>query len=103
MSKHTPGRWRVELHKTPQAHQFRIFAGEQKSGRCVNVADCNPYLLDEREANANLIAAAPDLLAALQAGVDNEMPMGDWLRMARAALALAQGGNTEEDNKETET
>lgn len=53
---------------------------------------------DERD--ARLIAAAPDLLAALReivaavesGDVDGYSPSGDWFREARAAIAKTIGG-----------
>lgn len=41
--------------------------------------------------NFTLCEAAPDLLAALEAGVENDIPMTEWLGMARAAIAKAKG------------
>jgi hypothetical protein len=38
-----------------------------------------------------LFAAAPDLLEALRLGVENDIPTTEWLRIARAALAKAEG------------
>jgi hypothetical protein len=65
----------------------------------VCVADCHakgaPESEDERCANARLIAAAPDLLAALKAIVNraDDSPMC-WPEFdaARAAIARAEGG-----------
>lgn len=51
--------------------------------------DCES--LKASECNANLISAAPELLAALEAGVDNEISMIDWMKMARVAIAKAKG------------
>lgn len=54
----------------------------------------------ELEANARLIAAAPDLLAALQAAVDlytptqmsgSEWVYPNWYKQGRAAIAKATG------------
>ncbi len=62
----------------------------------------NPKFTDEANANnARLVAAAPDLLAALReivaavesGEVDGYSPSGDWFREARAAIAKATGGN----------
>jgi hypothetical protein len=55
----------------------------------------------ERKANARLIAAAPDLLAALEALIewaqrdDDDAPwdgLGDVTSLARSALSAAKGG-----------
>lgn len=105
MSKHTPGPWKAEGYK----------------GLVVNGPDgvtlaCAPggKNIEETIANAHLIAAAPDLLAALKAVVDN-VDRGDsilrWsphyvsenaldtddfgnLDSARAAIARAEGRDT---------
>jgi hypothetical protein len=77
---HTPGPWRVEYE--PYCH-VRSDAG------CVLAAD---YTTDE---NAALIAAAPDLLAALQemtAAYATGRPIhADIDTRARAAIAKAEG------------
>ena len=66
MSKHTPGPWKCGMDET--MGRYSIF--ERSKGRESEVAFCNWYLgssaIGERiaEANARLIAAAPDLLEA---------------------------------------
>lgn len=54
MSKHTPGQWRN--------HGSHVYAGQKW------IVGCNsPYVSDrEAEANARLIAAAPEMLEALK-------------------------------------
>ena len=82
--KHTPGPWRIEYE--PYCH-VRSDAG------CVLASDYTT------EANARLIAAAPDLLAALQAALAESdrakrdfTAMGhDWAKAARSAIAKAAG------------
>lgn len=63
MSKHTPGPWFV-CHKSP----FIVRAGDDISGR--HIAHIGPANYTPRfdidEPNARLIAAAPDLLDALE-------------------------------------
>ena len=63
MTPHTPGPWVIEPHADDAEH-LSITAMAQDW-----IADCNlgDHRLDENEANACLIAAAPDLLAALKA------------------------------------
>lgn len=57
-AKHTPGPWRVS------GHRLAVFA--KLNGINVVVADCDRTLgYSESEANARLIASAPELLAAL--------------------------------------
>jgi len=61
MSKHTPGPWKVK-------YGINVFGGKR------SVANCGGYTsntspdndLAENEANARLIAAAPDMLAMLK-------------------------------------
>ena len=77
MTKHTPGPWEVVEWNV-------IFAGDK---RIAEVDVNNP----NDDTDAQLIAAAPDLLAALEAGVENDMPMREWLNMAKAAIAKAKG------------
>ena len=65
MSKHTPGPW-VVVGRLTKYVEARLV------GRLIQeVAACGPTMADEgygqqQEANARLIAAAPDLLEALQ-------------------------------------
>lgn len=60
MSKHTAGPWTF----------FEVPGGMGVSAECADVAHCRGFdskrSVDEERANAVLIAAAPDLLAALQ-------------------------------------
>ncbi len=57
MSKHTPGPWKVGLPSIPD-----VFADDNRL-----IAECySPRIsMKERQANARLIAAAPDLLESL--------------------------------------
>jgi hypothetical protein len=68
--KHTPGKW-TSGHAGVQRRPVVVAA---RAGRPVTVATIDSGNKDEDEANARLIAAAPDLLAAL--------------RNARAALGI---------------
>lgn len=52
---HTPGPWHVGPHYTCDV--------ESREGR---VCECRPFGSDRADANARLIAAAPDLLEALK-------------------------------------
>lgn len=93
-TKHTPGPW--EIRRTGHdAKDFSIFEeGIASSSGCIAKL---PYR-DGREclvlANSRLIAAAPDLLAALIEAADMldvaEFPEGvDCVRRVRAAIAKA--------------
>ena len=93
---HTPGPWTVD----PKT--LAVYAPDRHGhAAAVRVAECGRTLLPAAEiaANAALVAAAPDLLAALQALVgeadlgeidneDNARLLLDW---ARAAIARATG------------
>lgn len=58
---HTPGPWNVSRHATPDyAPQFGIYAGE-------SARDLATVTGDNAAADAALIEAAPDLLAACEA------------------------------------
>jgi hypothetical protein len=61
MSKHTPGPWKIFGARAENGTSQEIHAESKFIARVF--MNGNPM---EREANARLIAAAPDLLAALQ-------------------------------------
>lgn len=77
---HTPGPWRVTHH-----------------ARCLKVESASRVICDgfrNEAANAHLIAAAPDLLAALKAVVAGH-PLDQEIRLvALAAIAKAETQNT---------
>lgn len=70
MSKHTPGPWRVILWSVAETSGCEAVAeilacppGDEEGTLVAGVYVAGP---DEGEANASLIAAAPDLLAAVK-------------------------------------
>lgn len=89
MSEHTPGPWSAE----PSARGFEITAGDRRIGEAHD------------EANARLIAAAPELLAALERTLSmaighaadargvSPAECGDfpWVKDARATIEKAAG------------
>jgi len=91
--KHTPGPWRIDPIKAHANGNRRIMAEQ-----CTTVAVVPEHLA----ADARLIAAAPDLLEALQEvcarllyrGVSTNAGRPDRtaLEIARAAIAKATGG-----------
>ena len=92
MSKHTPGPWRVEIDDSPDAawawqwptivsDEYEVVGTEGMYGD-----------LETDMANARLIAAAPDLLQALQEIVRRDLLAGAIKHDARAAIAKATGG-----------
>ena len=98
MSNHTPGPWTIEKSTRTDHH---IIAGRRWIATASN-HDFHPTQKENERtiANARLIAAAPDLLAALVALV-GEADLGEVdlddddrakLEQARAAIAKATGG-----------
>lgn len=86
MSKHTPGPWRIV--NSPRTSSLEVYAGDR--------AICELWRRADRaaeHATAKLIAAAPDLLAALHAvvcqpGFEPDEPYGVQVL---AAIAKAEG------------
>lgn len=93
MSKHTAGPWYVRKTgqhlNNPRLTNIEICYG--KDDECV--ADTVYH-----EADAHLMAAAPDLLAALECVVEvicddnEEYEDDDYVKQARTAIAKAKGG-----------
>lgn len=97
MTHHTPGPWKL----VPKFHA----SVESSTGR--HVANCGGYTtnmdqgehMNENEANARLIAAAPDLLEALEALLETakedrpyaHTDTGSEVFKAQAAIAKATG------------
>ncbi|WCX74845.1 hypothetical protein KK211_17905 [Pseudomonas aeruginosa] len=93
MSKHTPGPWTVDFIDGVDG----VFA-ECDKRICqvdeVDIVGWNARFRDESEANAKLIAAAPDLLEALQQAVTSMQDSGYpndsvVIRAARQAITKA--------------
>ena len=92
-TQHIPGPWRVTAHGggeyTVEAHTETVATSVDETGE-----EC--AWAEHTEANARLIAAAPDLLEALQASlklIELSVPFeGEVTRKARAAIAKATGG-----------
>ena len=64
--KHTPGPWHRNV--PPAAHYTTIFAG--RNTHVAVVCSGPPLTAEEVEANCNLLAAAPELLAACEAALE---------------------------------
>ena len=95
-AKHTPKSWRIVGSFTIM-YQDDIIASVKRfecNRVCADVGDKDPYA--EEKANARLIAASPELLAACDAAIallDTTTPSGrKAYEMARAAIAKAEGG-----------
>lgn len=96
MSKHTLGPWVVtRVSKSTILKDIYVSAGSERIARVVVPATASS--IDEYEANARLIAAAPDLLEALEKiskmDVGNPYARG-CAEIARAAIAKATGSQT---------
>lgn len=108
MSAHTPGPWNVDS-------RYHVHAIVDASGNDLTYQQVAPQFHDgepcgsvtsrgrtavELEANARLIAAAPELLAALEGVVSRCEPSGyvgidgQFLKAVRAAIAKANGDST---------
>lgn len=106
-AEHTPGPWEYFDHPA-YTNVFTVGPREFKTVAEVRAGNEEDGLPEQTEANARLIAAAPDLLAALLAilqaheitsdhfeevEVDGEMVRpGAISELARAAIAKAKGG-----------
>ena len=98
-AKHTSGPWVFDEVRTDCGRAFRIGSGEMLTagkGCCIIYDDYPGNPDNERKANARLIAAAPDLLEALERSLNwlASYPGGGAIGVydqARAAIAKARG------------
>lgn len=98
--KHTKGPWLVRPHWSDES-RFEVYPDrEVEFGSPAEIADVCAHSSEdfdkevaEAKANANLIAAAPDLLAVAQKVVNNwgDLHHKDLMQL-RAAIAKATGG-----------
>lgn len=98
---HTPGPWLIdddsgpdELSVCDESGRYEIASSVGGPVRQDSEGGYNDYR--EVEANARLIAAAPDLLAALEkalhdSGCDGDLCNWAWHEAARTAIAKATG------------
>jgi hypothetical protein len=93
---HTPGPWTLEFWGD---REIDVYSGEDTLVCSLRGGSTHPD--DDSDADANLIAAAPDLLAALREvadGCERRLRKGkdqgdlDTLRVCRSAIAKAEGG-----------
>ena len=100
MTAHTPGPWRIDpqiaVMNNSKTGMFQVAAEPLGIRHLIGVIG-NGIHPEVAEANARLIAAAPDLLAALGNGVfllearESSSTEKDWIAKARAAIAKAKG------------
>lgn len=85
MSKHTPGPWSRDKNDSlcsPDGRQVYVW----------NSGLGNSYRSEETDANARLIAAAPELLEACEAAEWNSLDLPEHVRIKlQAAIAKAKG------------
>ena len=89
MSKHTAGPWESFVN----SGVVGVVAAEADVAHCRGdhlILDTSRAIAED-VANARLIAAAPELLEALKAWFKNDISTTEWLRIARAAIAKAEG------------
>lgn len=93
MSKHTPGPWRTDENDHDAPYQnIRIEAEKNRTVCIVWVDDAPDHAFNaEQEANARLIAAAPDLLDALKAASNYIDTLGGVSQSYRTAIDKAKG------------
>ena len=97
---HTSGPWEIGRHATPESFpQFGIYAENGNARDLAHVVSHGTATSAETEANAHLIAAAPEMLEALQnvaevmSGADYSHVKADMVRaICRRAIAKAEGG-----------
>ena len=92
--KHTQGPWKASRRAVYASSEWR--AGENVKGECKTLLlDLNPSIPEEEtEANARLIASAPELLSAMQdlvfqfrvANTPEDVEFIDAARLASTAL-----------------
>lgn len=93
-TKHTPGEW-----FTCRGVSSIYIEARLRQGVVQEIAACGPTEAghEQQEANARLIAAAPELLEALQAVVAVADRATDEFDRARAAIAKATGASHVQD------
>lgn len=90
--QHTPGPWVATNRPTFSGHDFWTVHSLQSRDDVVYVTlRCN----DQLEANARLIAAAPELLEALEGCLTCEFPVIDRDAVSKALAAIAKATGKE--------
>ena len=89
----TPGPWKIAAHCSTLIFDTKGRSIASAGGYQSNTEST----IDENEANAQLIAAAPDLLEALEAivglddSIENYQKLCDAMQSARIAISKARG------------
>lgn len=93
MSAHTPGPWFIsEQYRKLHGIDSVLVASRIENGAPGIARVFVAGLGSQFEANARLIAAAPELLEALETIITSTAPRRSLVRIARAAIAKARGG-----------
>ena len=95
-TQHTPGPWAISQYRSPVSFRAEIYQVGGASETVAVVSDHLSHLeIDALSANAALISAAPDMLAALRYVIDWKEGSAwdaDTARaMVKAAIAKAEG------------
>ena len=98
---HTPGPWVVEAGTCHTGEIAMVHGAETENGEPTWLEVWSPEWPHNADANARLIAAAPELLAALKAIVEDHLhttfppysPGESPYDKGRAAIARAEGGS----------
>ncbi len=94
MSKHTKGPWELVIDTNGKFHTYIIRQQNAAPYVGVEIARANPQDIVNREPNARLIAAAPDLLESLKALIEpcrHRTTDDSHIDMIEAAIAKAEG------------
>ncbi|WP_435640301.1 hypothetical protein [Micavibrio aeruginosavorus] len=99
MTLHTPGPWIIDSRTSPKARVSDVIPITDIVGKwfCITVFATEQISPEEHRANCRLVAAAPDLLGALEVAVTSMLDSGykknsASVLKARAAIALAREG-----------
>lgn len=86
--KYTPGPWRVECGAS---YAYRVVASTKSRKSVKAVCQVGGFFREDREANAQLISAAPDLLEACKAVVSHHQGQKSEIgMMLQAAITKAE-------------
>ncbi len=89
---HTPGPWRAERFISNQEKPYHLYIFAQAKTACVAFIDEQGEDPEQGEANARLIAAAPDLLeSAKRVAANATQDSAGILNALLAAIAKAEG------------
>lgn len=96
MSKHAPGKWSYYVHGKGSGKRFKIETADKRHALAAIVPNENASTLltmEQHEANAKLMSAAPELLEAVQIWTRffAEMPKGQFGKIVCDIGLMNQG------------